>query len=283
MIPDISSQVRPAEQNFRELVDCPFCKSVRYSVVTRPDISDYGHSLEPIFKNMQFQMAQCADCGTVYQRNRPKPQHLGQFYETGDYHCYESLLNRGMIIRTAAIASAKNVVKDIDRLRPHRTDTVVDFGCGSGSWIELFKLVGAPWNVIGTEIFPALCEAVERSGAKCLVADHDTIDKVLPHGSVDCLFMHHVIEHVPSPLEFFKKARTVLTDDGIIYGQTPNWRCWEHSIFGTNWVQWHLPHHLVVFDFDTMAAHAEAAGYRLLKVSSSVSGATQHRKPLASV
>jgi SAM-dependent methyltransferase len=275
-IPDISDKIAPEEMGYREIVDCPFCGSAKYRPITSPGVSDYGISLNPEFRDMKFQVTECEDCGVVYQRNRPNPQHLGQFYETGDYHCYESLLRRGAIIRTAAIASGKKVVAEIDKYRPHKNNTVVDFGCGSGSWIELFNYVKSGWNVVGTEIFPELCATVERdTGSRCIVADHENIDIAFPPNSVDAIFMHHVIEHIPNPLAFLKKTRTILADGGIIYGQTPNWKSWEQALVRDNWVQWHLPHHLVIFDFETIAAHAKAAGFEAVKISSSVSGATQ--------
>jgi len=175
---DISNEIVAGEQELREIVDCPFCGGSSYAVVTQPDVSDYGRSLNPPFRDMQFQMVRCTGCDTVYQRNRPRADELGRYYSTGDYHCYESLLSRGAFIRAAAIGSAKKVVRDIDAHRPHRTDTVVDFGCGSGSWIELFKLVAVKWNLIGTEILPELCKAAEQAGGKCVVADHGNIDSV---------------------------------------------------------------------------------------------------------
>jgi SAM-dependent methyltransferase len=275
MTSDISNSLDTVEGKFREIVDCPFCGSGRYSPFTEPAVSEYGKGLAEPFASMKFQMVTCQDCRVVYQRNRPKPEHLGKYYTTGNYHCYESLLERGAIIKAGAIMSAKKVVKDIESLRSKRTDLFVDFGCGSGSWIELFKHVGAPWTIVGTEIFPELCAVVEKTGNKCVVADHDTIDAAFEPNSVDVLFMHHVIEHVPSPLEFFRKASKILTEGGIIYGQTPNWRCLEQSIFRTNWVQWHLPHHLAVFEPKTLQAHAEKAGLELVKVSSSLSSSTQ--------
>ncbi len=272
----LSAATIPAEMAVREIVDCPLCGSAGYSAVTSPQTSDYGATLEPLFREMQFQVVECDTCRTVYQRNRPNPESLRQFYETGDYHCYESLLDRGPIIRYAALFSARRVVQEIDKYRPHCTDTIVDFGCGSGSWIELFKHVGSGWNIIGTEIFPALCTVVEKNtGAKCVVADHETIDQAFAPKSVDAIYLHHVIEHVPNPADFLQKAKAVLVDGGIIYGQTPNRRSWESRIFGDDWVQWHLPHHLVVFDFETMAAHARKAGFEVVKLSSSLSGATQ--------
>jgi len=281
MVEDISNTIDDSETAYREIVPCPFCGGERYSPLTEPRPSDYRSGLAAVFAEMKFQMVGCQYCRLAYQRNRPRADYLGQYYTTTEYPCYESLLReRGPLVRAAAVRSATKVVADIESLRPRHSNLVVDFGCGSGSWIELFRHVQAPWTLIGTEISPELCATVERSGVTALVADHESIDTKLAAGSVDVLFMNHVIEHLPSPLRFLQKAHHVLADDGIIYGQTPNRACWEQRIFKTFWTQWHLPHHLAIFDPASLAQHAQAAGFELVRHSPSVSGVTQWSQSL---
>lgn len=281
MIRDISNHLEASEAAYREIVSCPFCESELYAPLTAPRCSDYRGGLEPLFAAMQFQMVRCTSCALAYQRNRLRAAYLGQYYATNEYPCYESLLHdRGPLVRAAAVRGAKKVVADIEQLRPKHSPLVVDFGCGSGSWIELFQHVHAPWELVGTEISAELCQRAGQLGTNTVVTDHESFDSHFAPGSVDVLFLNHVIEHLPNPLQFLQKAHRVLTEGGILYGQTPNRQCWEAGLFQEYWTQWHLPHHLVIFDPTTLAAHAQAAGFTLVRWQPSVSGVTQWSQSL---
>ncbi len=278
---DISNHLEAAEAAYREIVSCPFCSSDLYEPLTAPRNSDYRGGLAPVFAQMRFQFVGCTSCGLTYQRNRPRAEYLGQYYTTNEYPCYESLLqDRGPLVRMAAVRGAKKVVADIEQLRPKHSPLVVDFGCGSGSWLELFQHVGVPWKLMGTEISAELCQRVEPLGVATVVTDHDSFDTHFAAGSVDAFFLNHVIEHLPHPLRFLQKAHRVLTEGGIVYGQTPNRQCWEARLFKEFWTQWHLPHHLVIFEPTTLAVHAQAAGFTLERWQPSVSGVTQWSQSL---
>ena len=76
------------------------------------------------------------------------------------------------------------------------------------------------------------------------------------------IYMHHVIEHVPNPLETFRTLKGLLAPGGLIFGQTPDLALLGAPDFGDDWAQWHQPHHLTFFDKQTMAAHARRLAWR---------------------
>jgi hypothetical protein len=87
--------------------------------------------------------------------------------------------------------------------------------------------------------------------------------------------MHHVIEHLPDPCTALTRFRDVLVPGGLIVGQTPDVDALERRVFGDHWGQWHLPHHLVLFNRATLRTQAERAGLEIVALKSSASGATQ--------
>ena len=258
----------------RDEVSCPFCGSDHYTPATGqvPDIIDT--EVEPPFDTMRFQMVRCSDCGVNYQRIQPSPADIGQFYDS-KYFCYVPIEERGLIIRFLTKLTANGLVKKLKRYAPSDDCTLFDYGCGNGPWLKLLRSVDAPWKLSGSEIDPELIRQLEADGFEGFVANDSDIQDKLEPGSIGIFFMNHVIEHVRNPLELFGKFYELLEPGGIIYGQTPNSDCLERRLFGNYWTQWHLPQHLVIFDFDTMRAHAEKAGFEVVEIASSPSAATQ--------
>ena len=255
-----------------ETVDCPFCGSAEHRPETGRVPDGENHELVEPWRSMTFQMVRCAGCGLVYQRERPRREHIGQFYSS-EYDCYDSLLERGLLVRTLAQASARKLVKRIEALRPASSNRLLDFGCGSGSWLELFRSVDAPWEYAGTEIDAGLVEQVRAKGFEAAVADDSDVDRQFEPESFGMVWMHHVIEHAPEPLDLFERLKRLVVPGGLIFGQTPNHDCAERRIFKDAWLQWHLPRHLAIFDPPTMRAHAERAGLEVVAIESSPSGA----------
>ena len=256
----------------REVVPCPFCGGDDHVPATAPVPDGECHTLPPPWKDLRFQMVRCTGCGLHYQRVRPRREDIGVFYSS-EYDCYESLVERGFIVRTLAQLTARRLVRRIESLRPPECDVFLDFGCGSGTWMELFRSVDAPWRMIGTEISPELIEQVRALGFEGHVCDDSDLEQHIAPASVGVVHMNHVIEHVPRPLELLEKLREILVPGGIVIGQTPDQDCLERRLFGDFWVQWHLPRHLVIFDKEAMRRHAEKAGLEVVALESSPSGA----------
>lgn len=258
--------------SLREVVSCPLCDGDERRPATSPIPDGECHNLVEPWRSMRFQVVECADCGTLYQRIRPRNEDIGQFY-SDDYDCYQSFLQRGPIVRTLAQITARQQVKRIERLRPPDNNLFVDVGCGSGSWMELFSSIDAPWTMMGTEISADLIEHVKKLGFDGHVCDDSNIEQFFEPDSVGVVHMNHVIEHVSDPVDLLRKLRDMLVPGGIVVGQTPDAGCLERRLFGDYWAQWHLPRHLVIFDKASLRKHAEAAGLEVVALDSSPSGA----------
>jgi SAM-dependent methyltransferase len=263
------------ESGLRECVECPFCGSAGHAPVTGPmRDEESGERLAEPFRSMRFQMVACAGCGLVYQRVRPRQADIGRFY-SAEYHCYESYAERGRIFRLLAGLVARGKRRAIERLLPPGNVRVLDYGCGSGTWLELLQDAGVPWELVGTEIEGALLAPLRRRGIAAHVCDDRTLLELVSPGSVGVVHLFHVIEHVPDPLRLLRVLREVLAPGGAVYGQTPNVDCLERRLFGDYWNQWHFPRHLVLFSPATLRACAEKAGLEVVSITSSPSSATQ--------
>ncbi len=262
------------DDGHRDVLDCPLCGGGRFAPETPPMPDDDRHLLEEPFRSMDFQMVRCLDCGCIYQRVQPRREDIGRFY-TSEYACYRRLSERGAIVRLLSRISVRKLVQQIESLRPPENDVLVDYGCGNGSWLELFREVGAPWRLVGTEISEDLIREVVQLGFEGHVCDDRDVDQVFEPSSVGVVYMHHVIEHVRNPVDLLRRLRQILVPGGIVVGQTPDTDSLERSLFGRYWTQWHVPRHLVLFNPSQIRKHAEAAGLEVVEIGSSPSGATQ--------
>lgn len=258
-----------------ETVNCLLCGSDRFKDLVPEGIvdTDGGEYLEEPLRSMRFQLVSCLECDTVYLRQRPKQSEIGAFY-AGEYHCYKSFNERGALMCTLGKLLAASKLKAIEKLMPPGSKTVLDYGCGSGSWIELMKIAGAPFEMIGSDIIPEQIEVARKLGIEAFVANEDDLQEKLGGRKVGLIHMNHVIEHLPDPVKVLKALRDVLVDGGVIYGQTPNIDSADCRMFSKYWVQWHIPRHLVLYTPETIRKHAEAAGLEVVFIKNSLSSAT---------
>lgn len=265
----------PVGAEITETVDCPVCGAAETARCAPPehDTDDYGGHLSPAHTQAAFVLAKCAACGTTYLRQRPRMDEIKHYY-AGEYHCFTSFKERGAIFRVLSKLLARSKIKAFEKHFPSQSRTVLDYGCGSGTWIELMIDASVDWTMIGTDLIEEQIERVRDLGVVAYAAtDRELLDVVEP-GSVSAIHLFHVIEHVPDPVLTLSVLHDVLEPGGVILGQTPNFASWDQSIFGRFWSQRHLPRHLVLFTPDTLSRAARAAGLEVVSVSSAFSTAT---------
>ena len=147
---------------------------------------------------------------------------------------------------------------------PRGADRMLDVGCGSGALLARHRALG--WEVQGVE--PS-----ERAVAACrsrdLPVEHGgLLDVSLPGRHFDVIALHHVIEHVPSPVDVLRRARSLLAPGGLVEVLTPNVASLGFRLYGSCWYALDAPRHLHLFDARCLARLAERAGLVVARVSS---------------
>jgi SAM-dependent methyltransferase len=267
----------PSERTPRQLVtvSCEYCGSADGKPLTGPltdcELTD---ELPPAFRSLSFSFVRCADCGLVYLRERPAPEDVGLYYpET--YKCFQSYEDRGLIMQKLALTVARGKLKQISSLIPAGNNTLLDYGCGSGTWLALLKELGCKYRMIGTDITGGPLQDLRARGIEAYQCDETTLRKHVKPGSVGVVHLFHVIEHLPNAGRVLEAIHEVLTPGGVLIGQTPNVESLGRRVWGDLWNQWHAPQHFVLFSDETLKRHAEKAGFEVVRISSSISGATQ--------
>lgn len=270
---DMAVAARQVDE-YLEQVDCLECGGSGFERATESltDTDAYGELSAP-FASMRFNFVRCTHCATVYLRERVSQAHIAHFYNA-EYHCYRSFDERGFIFRWLSRLLTRSKLRTIERLFPTEQRRLLDFGCGTGTWLELLRRSGVRWELIGTEISDAQVQRVRSLGVRGHVCDHRTVGQFVAAGSVGVAHLFHVIEHLPDPIEALDALRKLLEPGGAIFGQTPNIESWDCRMFGRYWSQWHVPRHLVMYSPDQLARHAKAAGLEVEFIGSSLVSAT---------
>lgn len=253
----VSSRTRTTEAGAPAFVieweepDCLLCGSRRSTVlIEAPDAT-------PGSPPLLFTVRQCLDCSLCYTSPRPSPSTIGPFYpDTYPPH----RLRPDRAVRPVRVVRPWAWPRKERQTLPWQGEgRLLDFGCGSGSYLERMHRQG--WQVIGLDVSDAAVERVrEELGLPVLAGSlpHPALDPA----SLDVITMWHSLEHVHSPLEVLREARRLLAPGGTLLVAVPNIDSLPFHWFGPNWYGLDLPRHLTHFSPATLRLMVEAAGFR---------------------
>jgi 2-polyprenyl-3-methyl-5-hydroxy-6-metoxy-1,4-benzoquinol methylase len=204
-----------------------------------------------------FAVTQCQDCGLCYTNPRPGALAIGQFYPN-HYGPHNKMLKRGRRLRWPL--SRRQRYKHLDRPPLAGNNRLLDFGCGSGTF--LLRMHEQGWQVTGIDTSE---QAVQRIRDKLKLS---ALVGSLPHAelgdsSFDVITMRHSLEHVHQPLAVLREAHRLLAPAGQLVVAVPNIDCLQFKWFGRDWRGLDLPRHLTHFTPDTLQLMLARAGFEV--------------------
>ena len=182
---------------------CYLCNSTEYDIIHH-GVRGQGKSPIDVLK--------CKECGLV---------RLSSFITDDDSCFYE---NSGMWTsdgRDSSIAIARIEAQDDDKRRAifaHnyiKNKDVLDFGCGSGGFLNEIK--DSAKSIAGVELEKDKRDFLISEGMTC----YENIDAV-PDVKYDIITLFHVLEHLPDPIAILNKLKRHLSKDGKIIIEVPN-------------------------------------------------------------
>jgi SAM-dependent methyltransferase len=198
----------------------------------------------------QFQCRRCAACEIERLSPRPAPEAIGAYYPTG-YSPYrvrqETLGARVKRLahdawwasdnRFGALRPLLRALTYPVRGRPvlsfpaPRLRRVFEIGAASGNDLADFREAG--WEVSGCEPSAHACALAAERGIvlQNCTAEHAVIEP----GSVSCIVMTNVFEHLHDPVGVLRICREALQPDGLLVLSVPNHDCWAARAFGSAW------------------------------------------------
>jgi len=259
----------------RLIVNCEVCGTDQVRPVTGwLKDEESADELPPRFRDLEFRFVRCIRCGLVYMRERPSPADLDVFYGEA-YKCFESYADRGAIMKALAGLVARGKLKQIRGFMPAGNRRLLDYGCGAGTWLDLMQGMGCEFDMIGMDVTEGPLADMRARGIEAWCCDERTMFEHVAPGTIGVIHLFHVIEHVPDAGKVLEALHRALAPGGVVIGQTPNLASTGCRFWGDLWNQWHVPRHLVLFSDDTLRRRAEMAGFEVVEIKSSISGATQ--------
>lgn len=133
-------------------------------------------------------------------------------------------------------SSAESVLRErvTAGLKPTR---VLDFGCGDGRSIDLFRSTLRDTTWTGVDI-PSSPEVDLRRRADGEFVTYDGYELPFPDKHFDLVYSHQVLEHVRKPELALSEVKRVLRTGGLFIGQTSqfepyhSYSLWNFTVYG---------------------------------------------------
>jgi 2-polyprenyl-3-methyl-5-hydroxy-6-metoxy-1,4-benzoquinol methylase len=252
-----------------------------------------------------WSLRQCPQvtCGLVWLDPMPIPEDVAKAYHTyythgaGDRTPRESLARRLYLAVRDGYArreygysmgvgpSWQSLLSPLANLHPGGVDVVratvmflpappsggrlIEVGCGDGAVLARMSRLG--WDVEGVDFDPVATARARARGLTVYTGDIASLG--LPEAAYDAVFLGHVLEHVPDPVELLRACRALLKPGGVVVAITPNTSSWGHRTFGPNWRGLEVPRHLHLFGPQSVLRCFESAGLGTAHVRTLVRGA----------
>jgi 2-polyprenyl-3-methyl-5-hydroxy-6-metoxy-1,4-benzoquinol methylase len=184
-----------------EDVPCPLCDTRHSRIHER-----FGH-------RYQYTYVECLKCRNIYQSPRPKYDEHFLKAAYGNYYLYDKNHQYGE-------SKYNDFNKEISEIIKYDTkrSAILDVGCAMGDF--LYQAKKHYMRAFGAEIASNMADSVSKHlNIKVFTQQYE---QIVTDEQFSCIHMSHIIEHIPNPRDWLKKAATHLDPDGILVVCVPN-------------------------------------------------------------
>lgn len=210
-------------------------------------------------------LVQCGNCGFVYVSPRPDAEELYALYGETYFHNNES----GVVGYSNYIKDEPNIRRTSQRRLKHleqfiQPGKLLDVGCATGFFIDEASKRG--WQVEGLDVSSfSVRYAQVHFGLTTYHGSLTSLD--FEAGAYDAVTMWDVIEHVPDPAAYVRRAAELLRSGGVISLATPDIDSLPARLAGRRWVGYKLSEeHVYYFSVQSLTRMLNDAGFDVVNV-----------------
>ncbi|HEX5655628.1 MAG TPA: class I SAM-dependent methyltransferase [Polyangiales bacterium] len=195
------------------------------------------------FAHERFVVWQCAGCGTIHARDEVD---LGHYYAQYPF--------RGQKLDLPTRVAFANKLKKLEKLGLRKQHAVLDYGCGSGLFVQFLQSKGYT-HASGYDAY---------AGAGPYAK--------LPDALQDAILAQDVIEHVADPAQFLRELKQLAKPGALVVLGTPNAEVVDLDDAMTYVHLLHQPYHRHIMSADAIGTLATAQGMAVADVDKTFYG-----------
>ncbi len=203
-----------------------------------------------------FQLISCNQCNTLYTSPRPDEKSIITYYKSNSYISHGDKINPifDNIYKSIQQLNFKykhNILKKYTLTRNH-----LDFGCGSGSFLQYLK--DKSWNVTGIE--PD--QQARQQNQKLVI--QASLDNISPKDQFSSITLFHVLEHIHQLETTLKSLVNHLDKNGVLVLALPNFLSLDAKHYQEYWAGYDVPRHLYHFSQKSIHQLAKTFGLNIV-------------------
>ena len=238
------------------ITDCPVCGSEKLSYVLR--------TIDYTVTHDEFSIFECEQCSVRFTDDVPSSINIGKYYQSDQYISHtnsdQGLFNKlYQFVRNYSLVSKRELVCKYSN---KKKGSLLDYGCGTGSFLSEMKLNG--WDINGVEPDSGAAQKAKLLIGK-EIGDSSSLHS-LAQDSIDVITLWHVLEHVHELHSTLKTLKEILKSDGVMFVAVPNYQSFDAVYYNRFWAAYDAPRHLYHFSRKSMANLMDANGLHIVKV-----------------
>ena len=229
---------------------CPVCRTQR--------ATSFQKIYDPFeIDGLTYQIVKCNSCNHDFTYFN-SPVELGMYYDAGDYTVRDT---RDSIYYKIQGFDNEKILASLKRLTPGRT--LLDFGCGKGTFLSFAKHLG--FNVSGVETSIPRASYAQETFNVPVNTDFYSEGQIFSERFA-IITMFHVLEHLENVEVFIANLhRGNLNEDGVMVIEVPNFGSWQSKWAGRRWLHLDIPRHVNHFTDDSLKMLVEKSGLQIIK------------------
>jgi SAM-dependent methyltransferase len=196
-----------------------------------------------------------ASCGVGYLETQPDDDELSMLYREFYYPEHHGTA----VFENSTRFKAEQHLDALDNRLGLSRESVLDYGCGEGVFLELARERGI--TVAGVEFDDVGRATAQSKGFRV----ERVIDQFQP-GSFSLVYMNDVIEHLRDPVADLRSIRARLAPGGALFVVTMNMRGLTPRLRGGKWGVVTNPTHLWFYDKSSLSETLRRAGFDRIEV-----------------